>query len=325
MKASVFVTRRIPETGIDLLRRNFEVDVFSGEGAIDRETLLERVADCDALISLLSDRIDEEVLAAGKKLKIVANYAVGYNNIDVDAARRRNILVTNTPGVLTNATGEIAFALLIALTRNIIAADRFTREGKFIGWAPLLFLGDELKGKTIGILGMGRIGLDMAAKCRAFGMHIIYYNRKPVSREAESSVGAVYCSLEELLTQSDVISIHTPLTEETLHLIDSNSFKKMKSGVYLINTSRGEVVDEAALAASLKSGRVKGAGLDVYEHEPEIHPELLGQPNVVLLPHIGSATIETREKMSEMAARNVIAALAGKRPETLVPEMADQT
>ena len=325
MEASVFVTRRIPEIGIELLRRNFAVEVFSGDGAIGRNTLLKKVSGCDALISLLSDRIDEEVLAAGSRLKIVANYAVGYNNIDVAAAGQRNILVTNTPGVLTNATGEIAFALLITLTRKIIAADRFTREGKFSGWDPLLLLGDELKGKTMGILGMGRIGMDMAAKCRAFGMNIIYYNRKPVSKEIENSVDAIYCSLDQLLAQSDAISIHTPLTTDTFHLIDSNSFEKMKSGVYLINTSRGEVVDEAALAANLKSGKVKGAGLDVYEHEPAIHPALLDLPNVVLLPHIGSATVETRAKMSQMAARNVIAALTGERPENIVPELAIQT
>ncbi|MFH2067208.1 MAG: D-glycerate dehydrogenase [Pseudomonadota bacterium] len=323
MKKRVLITRLIPEIGIELLKERYDVDVFSGPQSMDRETLLQKIRAYDALVSLLSDRIDEQVLAAGKNLKIVANYAVGYNNIDIPAAKRRNILVTNTPGVLTNATGEIAFALLITLTRRIIAADQFTRDGKFIGWDPLLFLGDELKGKTAGILGMGRIGLDMAFKCRAFGMSVIYHNRKRVSVDMEQKVDACYVSFDQLLERSDIISIHTPLTKDTRHLLGEESFQKMKRGVYVVNTSRGEIVDEAVLVKYLKSGKVKGAGLDVYEFEPAIAKEFFTFSNVVLLPHIGSATIETRDKMSVMVAKNVISALEGEKPENLIPELSD--
>ncbi len=323
MKRKVFFTRRIPETGIKMLQGKYEVDVFPGPGNVDRDTLVRKIQDCDAVVTLLSDKIDEELLRKAANLKIIANYAVGYNNIDIHAARQHKVMVTNTPGVLTNATGEIAFALMIALTRRIVEADRFTRNGEFVGWDPLLFLGDELKGKTVGVLGMGRIGQDMACKCRAFGMRVIYHSRKPVSGEIEQKLDAVYCSFDQLLEQSDVISVHTPLTDKTHHLIGRESFRKMKNGVYLVNTSRGEVIDEAALVEHLKSGKVRGAGFDVYEYEPEITKELFLMPNVVLLPHIGSATIETRNKMSEMVARNVIAGLEGEKPENLIPEMAD--
>lgn len=323
MKKKVYFTRRIPETGIKMLQGKYEVEVFPGPGNAERDTLVRKIQGCDAVVTLLSDKIDEELLRKAANLKVIANYAVGYNNIDIHAARQHKILVTNTPGVLTNATGEIAFALMITLTRRIVEADRFTRNGEFIGWDPLLFLGDELKGKTVGILGMGRIGQDMAYKCQAFGMRVIYHSRKPVSGEIEQKLNAAYCSLDQLLEQSDVISVHTPLNNGTYHILGRESFRKMKNGVYLINTSRGEVIDEEALVEYLKSGKVKGAGLDVYEYEPKITKELFPLSNVVLLPHIGSATIETRNKMSELVAGNVIAGLEGERPENLIPEMAD--
>jgi len=259
---------------------------------------------------------------AGSKLKIIAIHAVGYNNIDIENARTRKIMVTNTPGVLTRATAEIAFALLITLTRRIIPADRFTREGKFRGWRPLLFLGDGLEGKTIGIIGMGRIGQDMASLCKAFGMNIVYHNRHRLADGIESNLDALYLTLEELFRTADMISVHTPLTDQTRHLINEAAFSQMKNGVYLINAARGEIVKESALVDALKSGKVKGAGLDVFEFEPDFSNELAAMENVVLLPHIGSATIETRNKMSEMAAENVIAALEGRRPPNLVPELA---
>jgi len=321
MKHKVYITRRIPEIGIDMLKRKFEVKIFFENRRVDKTLLIREIEDCSAMISLLSDKIDEEVLNAAKNIKVIANYAAGYNNIDIRAAKIRKVMVTNTPGVLTNATGEIAFAMLIALTRKIIEADRFTRRGKFIGWDPLLFLGDELKGKTIGIIGMGRIGRDMAFKCRAFGMNILYYNRKPVDADSEKELKAAYVGFEELIEKSDAISVHTPLTDETYHMLAEKAFSKMKKGVYIINTSRGEIVDERILVEALKSGKVKGAGLDVYEFEPEVTKDLLNMSNVVLLPHIGSATIETRNKMSEMVAENVIAALEGRIPENLVPEL----
>lgn len=318
MKKNVFITRQLPEIGINLLKERYDVKVASSEEIAD---LAANIGDFHALIPLLSEKIDERILKAGRSLKIVANYAVGYNNIDIEIAKKYNIMVTNTPGVLTNATGEIAFALLITLTRRIIEADRFTREGKFTGWEPLLMLGDELKGKTVGIIGMGRIGQDMAMKCRAFGMNIIYHSRKALDKETEESLCAAYRGFDDLLSESDVISLHTPLTIETFHLINNDAFEKMKSGVYLINTSRGEVVDESALVRALQSGKVKGAGLDVYEFEPEVSKDLISMGNVVLLPHIGSGTIETRTRMSEMVAKNVIAALEGEIPENLIPEM----
>ncbi len=321
MRPKVYITRRIPEIGIDMLKKKFEVKIYFENRRVDKALLIREIEDCNAMISLLSDKIDEDVFNAAGNLKIVANYAVGYNNIDIQAAKARKIMVTNTPGVLTNATGEIAFALLITLTRKIVEADRFVRRGKFIGWDPLLYLGDELNGKTLGIIGMGRIGRDMAFKCRAFGMNVIYYNREPVEEPVEKELQAAYVNFEELLENSDVISVHTPLTEETFHMLEEKAFNKMKNGVYIINTSRGEVIDEKVLVHALQSGKVKGAGFDVYEFEPEITKDLLTMNNVVLLPHIGSATIETRNKMSEMVAENIIAALEGRRPENLVPEL----
>ena len=317
----VYVTRQIPETGISLLKKQFDVTVYHEKKPVPPDILLKEAEDADAVLSLLSDKIDEKLFSMAKKLKIVANYAVGYNNIDIDAARKYNIPVTHTPGVLTNATSEIAFALMIALTRNILVSDQFTRDGKFVGWDPLLFLGDELRGKTIGLVGMGRIGRDMAEKCRAFGMNIIYHNRKPVAHELETGLNAEYKDFRSLLRLSDVISIHTPLTESTHHLFDKQSFNEMKEGVYIINTSRGEVIDEKALSQALVSGKVKGAGLDVYEFEPQITNELLSMKNVILLPHIGSATIETRDNMAVMAAENIISVLSGKKPLNLIPEL----
>lgn len=323
MKSKVYCTRKIPQIGIDMLKKHFDVQIHGGSNPVPREELLKRIVDYEALVCLLDDNIDKSLMDAGKKLKIIAIHAVGYNNIDIEYARIKKIMVTNTPGVLTRATAEIAFALLIALTRRIIPADRFMREGKFRGWQPLLFLGDGLKGKTIGIIGMGRIGQDMASLCRAFGMNIVYHNRNRLTDEIESNIDAHYLDLKELFHTSDMISVHTPLTDETQHLINEAAFSQMKEGVYLINAARGEIVKESALVDALKSGKVKGAGLDVYEFEPDFSNELVSMENVILLPHIGSATLETRNKMSEMAAQNVIASLEGRRPPNLVPELAD--
>lgn len=322
MTTSVYITRKIPEAGINLLQQRYAVSVYEENRPIDRHRLEKAVRRSDAVICLLSDTIDAELLDRAERLKIIANYAVGYNNIDVSAALARNIMVTHTPGVLTNATAELAFALIISLTRKIIPADRFTRAGRFVGWDPLLLLGDELWGKTLGVIGMGRIGRNLAAKCRAFGMSIIYYNRTPLDRETEKELSAGYRPLDELLANADVISVHTPLTEETRHLLDRRALAKTKPGAYIINTARGEIIDEAALAEALADGRLKGAGLDVYENEPAVNRGLFDLENVILLPHIGSATVRAREGMAVMAAQNVIAALEGDIPENLVPEMA---
>lgn len=315
----VLITRPVPEAGIALLREKFAVTV--SDPPMEPDRLRAVIPEYDALLSMLSDPIDAALLARAEKLKIVANYAVGYNNIDVASAKKHRIWVSHTPEVLTNATAEIAFALLICLTRRILEADRFTRNGRFKGWDPLLFLGDELCGRTLGIIGMGRIGRDMAAKCRAFGLEIVYYQRHPLSPEAEATLGARYLSLDALLAEADAISLHTPLSDATHHLINADAFSRMKDGVYLINTGRGPVVDEAALVAALRSGKVKGAGLDVYEFEPAISSELLAMPNLVLLPHIGSATRETREQMALLAALSIADGLAGTPPVNLIPEM----
>ena len=319
MSATVVVSQPIPKAGLRLLRERFSAVQVMEKG--DREGLKAALADADALLPLLTDPVDAELMDAGPKLRIIANCAVGYDNIDLEAAAKRGIPVTNTPGVLTRATAEIAFALLISLTRRIPEADRFLRAGKFTGWDPLLLLGDELAGRTIGVFGMGRIGRDFARKCRAFDMRMIYHNRNPVSREIEAELDARLVSFETLLAESHAVSIHAPLTEETRHRFDDDAFSHMREGAYLINTARGELVDEAALVRALQSGRLKGAGLDVYEFEPKVSPELLEMENVVLLPHIGSATEETRGAMASTAARNIIAVLDGKPPLNLAPEL----
>ncbi|MFP4308223.1 MAG: 2-hydroxyacid dehydrogenase [Desulfococcaceae bacterium] len=319
MSATVVVSQPIPQAGLQLLRERFSAVRVMEKG--DREGLKAALADADALLPLLTDPVNAELMDAGPKLQIIANCAVGYDNIDLEAAAKRGIPVTNTPGVLTRATAEIAFALLISMTRRILEADRFTRAGKFTGWDPLLLLGDELAGRTIGVFGMGRIGRDFAKKCRAFDMRVIYHNRNPVSRDIEAELDARLVSFQTLLAESDAVSIHAPLTEETRHRFDDDAFSHIPEGAYLINTARGELVDEAALVRALQSGRLKGAGLDVYEFEPKVSPELLEMENVVLLPHIGSATEETRGAMASTAARNIIAVLDGKPPLNLVPEL----
>lgn len=314
----VFVTYKIPDAGINLLRKYFDVEVYEGEKFLTKEEMMNRIKDVDAVITQLRDPVDKEFIDAGKKLKIIANYAVGYNNIDVDYAKKKGIYVTNTPGVLTEATADIAWALLLAVARKIIPADKFTRDGKFEGWKPQLFLGYEIYGKTLGIIGMGRIGKAVARRAIGFGMKILYHNRKRV--EDDYKYNAKYVDLETLLKESDYISIHTPLTKETYHLLNKERLSLLKPNAIIINTARGPVVDEKALYELLKDGKIAGAGFDVYENEPEITKGLERLDNVVLLPHIGSATYETREKMSLMVAENVIDALNGKKPKNLVWE-----
>jgi len=316
----VFVTYAIPEKGIKLLKEKFDVDVYTGEEFLPKAKMMERAKDADAIVTQLRDPIDREFITSLQKAKIIANYAVGYNNIDVQAASERRIYVTNTPGVLTEATADIAFALILAVARRLVESDRFVREGKFIGWKPKLFLGYDLYGKTLGIVGMGRIGQAVARRAVGFGMKIVYYNRKRLPEEIEKEYNAQYVDLDTLIQISDYISIHTPLTNETYHLINAERIAKMKENAILINTARGPVVDEKALYEALRERRIAGAGFDVYENEPQLTPGLENLDNVVLLPHIGSATYETRDKMSEMVAINVIQALEGKTPQNLVPE-----
>ncbi|MHC5037845.1 MAG: 2-hydroxyacid dehydrogenase [Planctomycetota bacterium] len=318
----IFVTRKIPGQAIPLLEQSgFAVEVHEGEFGPSRDLFLEKAASCIGLLTLLTDRVDDALFDRAPKLKVVSNYAVGYDNIDVPEATRRGILVTHTPGVLTDATAEIAIALLFAAARRIPEGDRFVRSGAFTGWSPSLFQGIDIHGKTLGIVGMGRIGTAVGYRARALGMEILYTDPKG-DTEFERETDARRVPLEALLGESDFVSLHVPLTAETKGLIGREALARMKAGAILINTARGPVVDEKALAESLLSGHLRGAGLDVYEREPDVEPSLLAQENVVLLPHVGSATVETRDAMGRLAAENLLAALAGRKPKhPLNPEV----
>ncbi len=318
----VYVTRQIPEAAIAGLREQFDVTVNPHDRVLTREELLAGVSGMDAVLCLLTDTIDAEVFeAAGPKCRIFADYAVGYNNIDIAEATKRGIIVTNTPDVLNDATADLAWALLFAVSRKIVESDRFARAGKFKGWGPMLFLGRDITGRKLGIIGAGRIGFNFARKAKGFDMEIIYTGRKP-NAEMEKQLGARFVDKDTLLKEADFISIHVPLTPETRHYISERELKLMKNTAVLINTSRGPVVDEKALARALKSGEIWGAGLDVFENEPDIEPELKELDNVVIVPHIASATIETRTNMGLIAARNIIQVLNGDMPETCVnPEV----
>lgn len=316
----VLVTRQIPPEGMEILKVKCEKITLNTENrSWSKSELIKNLEGNDAVLCLLTDKIDKEVLIAAKQVGIkgFANMAVGYDNIDVDTATQLGIMITNTPGVLTETTAELTWALIFAVARRIVEADRFTRAGKFKGWEPLLFLGQDISHKTLGLIGTGRIGSAVAYMSRGFNMRILYYDvvRRP---ELETELNAKQTSLTELLSAADIISIHTPLTRETYHLIGAAEIKLMKPTAILINTSRGPVIDEGALALALKNRQIAGAGLDVYENEPQIHPDLLDLDNVVLLPHIGSASVATRGKMARMAAENLLAILEGKRPPNLV-------
>jgi len=318
----VFVTRKIPDEGLNLLRMDGEIDldIWEKDCVISRKELLRRVEGIDALLPLLTDEINGEVMdAAGPQLKIISNYAVGYNNIDIKAATERNILVTNTPGVLTETVAEHAIALLLAIARRIPESDRFTRAGRYKGWAPMLLLGAELKGKTLGVVGLGRIGSRVAEiAARGFGMEIVYHDIRRNAR-FEKRLKAKFCKdLPDLLRKADFVSLHVPLLPTTRHLIGEKELKTMKPGSYLINTSRGPVVDEKALVKALRGGWIKGAALDVFEDEPKLASGLARLENVVLTPHTASATVETRGAMARLAAQAILDVFAGKKPQNLV-------
>jgi len=318
MPFNVFVTRRVPEAGLDILREACDtVDVNPDDRVLSKEELLAGVTGRDGVLCLLTDAIDAEVLDSAAGAKVFANYAVGYNNIDVEAATARGVAVTNTPGVLTDATSDLAWALLFSTARCIVQADRYTREGRFTGWSPMLFLGADITDRTLGIIGAGRIGTAVALKSVGFRMRVLYAD--PATNETlEQEVGAQRVPLETLLAESDFVSVHVPLMPETTHLIGADELKRMKPSAVLVNTSRGPVVDEAALVEALKAGAIAGAGLDVYEDEPTLAPGLADLPTVTIPPHIGSATIETRTKMATMAASNLVAALRGEVPPNCV-------
>jgi len=324
MKPKVFVARLIPEAGLDLLKPKCDLDVWQDELPPSREALLKHVKDCQGLLSLLTDKVDAELLDAAPDLKVVSNYAVGYDNIDVAACTARKIVVCNTPGVLSETTADLAWALLMAAARRISEGADYVRAGKWRTWGPRLLLGWDVHHATLGIIGLGRIGFEVAKRARGFDMRVLYYNRsrKP---ELEAELGLEYVPLETLLKESDFVSLHTPLTPETHHLIGAKEFELMKPTAVLINTARGPIVDSKALYQALKSGQIGYAALDVTDPEPiPADDPLLSLPNCLVVPHIGSASHATRNRMAVMAAENLLAALEGERPEHVVnPEVFD--
>ena len=319
-KPKVFVTQNIPQAGLDLLMMECDVFVNKEDRVLSKGEIIERLKGMDGMVCLLTDAIDGEIMDAEPNLKVISNYAVGFDNIDVEAATERGIPVTNTPGVLTETTADFAWALLMAIARRVVEADKFTREGKFKGWRPQLLLGSDVYGKTIGIVGMGRIGQAMARRARGFGMNILYYDEYRPDPAVEKELGATYVPFDELLQKADYVSIHVPLMESTHHLIGERELKLMKKTAYLINSARGPIVDEKALVKALQEKEIAGAGLDVFEDEPELAPGLAELDNVVIAPHIASATIETRSKMATEAAEGCLSVLKGERPVNLVNE-----
>jgi len=320
---SVYVTRRIPDEGLALLREHCDaVEVHAGEGPPSRRDLLTGVKGRDGLLCLLSDRIDAEVFdTAGPQLRAVANYAVGYDNIDVAEATRRRIPVSNTPGVLTETTGDLAWALMFAAARRVVEGDRMVRSGGWGGWGPMQLLGVDVWGSTLGVVGGGRIGAAVARRAAGFRMEVLYCDPRPCP-ELEAECGARRLPLDELLGEADFVSLHVPLTDETRHMIGARELRLMKRTAVLVNTSRGPVIDEAALADALRDGRIFAAGLDVYEREPALAPGLADLGNVVLLPHLGSATGRTRGRMARMAAGGLLAMLRSECPPNCVnPEV----
>lgn len=310
----IVVTGRIPDAGLELLRDAGDVWAWDDDEPIPAAVRDEQLVDADAAVTLLTDRVDDAFLDAAPSIRVVANVAVGYNNIDVDACRRRGVTVTNTPGVLTDATADLAIALVLMATRRLGEGERLVRSGEPWQWGMFMMLGRSIDGRRLGLVGMGAIGQAVARRASAFGMEVVYHNRSRVDAALERSLGVSYLPLEELLASSDVVSLHCPYTSETHHLIDAAALERMADDAVLVNTARGPVVDEAALVTALRSGTIAAAGLDVYEDEPAVHPGLLELDNVVLLPHLGSATVETRDAMAELAARNVAAVLAGRAP-----------
>lgn len=308
----VFITRELPEIAFDLLRQNkITFDYYKKEQPIPRKVLLQKVKSCEALISLLTEKIDKEVIDQMMRCKIIANYAVGYNNIDIEYAKKKKIIVTNTPDVLTESTADLTMALVLACARRIIEGDNLLRKKKFKGWEPKLLLGAELKNKTFGILGAGRIGGAVAVRAKSFGTNIIYYDSKK-NITLEKTTGAKKVSLNNLLLISDILSVHLPLNTKTFHFLDQKKLSQVKRNSILINTARGEIIDEKALIRLLKKNSSLVVGLDVFENEPNINGELLKFSNVLVLPHLGSATREARNGMTELAAKNVINVLKGK-------------
>jgi len=315
----VLVTRRVPQEALDRIAASCDMTLYDGEGAMPRDQLLTEVAGKAGAITLLTDRVDEEFLdVAGSELNIVANYAVGFDNIDVEACTRHGVLACNTPEVLTETTADTAFALMMAASRRVAEGDRFIRSGTPWIWGPLMLLGQDVHHATLGIVGFGRIGQALARRARGFAMQVLYHDMYRPPAEVEQELGAEYRELEDLLRESDFVSLHTNLTPQTRHLINADRLAMMKPTAVLVNTSRGPVIDEQALARALKQGQIFAAGLDVFEHEPDVHPGLLVCDNAVLIPHLGSATVKTRLAMANLAVDNLLAALDARRPPALL-------
>ncbi|MGB8953427.1 MAG: D-glycerate dehydrogenase [Candidatus Aminicenantales bacterium] len=318
MKPKVLITHTLLPEALAYLKAHVNYEIASEQRIPPKEILLQKIKETEGLLSLLTVKIDKEIIKAAPRLRIIANCAVGYDNIDLAFAREKGILVTNTPGVLTEATADLTWALILATARKIPQADTFTKEKKFKGWELDLFLGREITGKRLGIIGMGRIGRAVALRACAFRMEIVYTDRRKLSTDEEKKYRASFLPLDGLLASSDIITVHASLTLETHHLISREKIRLMKKEAILVNVARGPIVDERALVEALEKGRIWGAGLDVYEREPEIESRLFKCGNVILLPHIGSATYETRLRMAMTAARNLVQGLRGEKPENLV-------
>jgi glyoxylate reductase len=315
----VLVTRRVPAPVLERLSARCRPDLWEGDGVMPRAELLDRVAGKAGMMAMLTDRVDGELLdRAGPSLRVVANFAVGYDNLDLDACTARGVLATNTPDVVTEATADLTWALLLAAARRVAEGDRFMRSRRPWIWGPEFFLGREVNGKTLGVVGLGRIGRAVARRAAGFGMAVLYHAGHRLATDQETALGVAWRELDELLAEADFVTIHTGLTPATRHLVGEAELRRMKPSAVLVNTARGPIVDEAALARALRDGVIGAAGLDVFEREPEVHPDLLGLDNVTLLPHLGTATIETRVAMGTMAAENLLAALDGRRPPNLL-------
>src|SRR6266536_493016 len=317
-KPSILISRLLPEEALAQARSRAAVDVHEADKPLERSELLARLRGRQGLVCLITDTIDVPLLDACPGLKVVSNVAVGFNNIDVAAATKRGVVVTNTPDVLTETTADFAWTLLMATARRLVEADRYVRDGKFTQWESMVLLGGDVHDKTLGIIGFGRIGRAMARRALGFNMRVLYQDAVAADPATERELGATRTDTATLLRDSDFVSIHTPLLPDTRHLINAQSLRTMKKTAYLVNASRGPVVDEAALVQALKEGWIAGAGLDVFENEPQLHPELIGLHNVVLAPHIASASHETRLKMATLAVQNCLAVLEGKTPPTPV-------
>jgi glyoxylate reductase len=315
---SVLISRLLPEPAVALARSRASVDAYDQDAPMPRGELLKRLADRQGLICVISETIDQALLDACPKLRVVSNVAVGYNNVDVTACTRRGVVVTNTPDVLTDTTADFAWTLLMTTARRLVEADRYVREGRFKRWEYMLQLGGDVHGKTLGVVGFGRIGRAMARRALGFGMRVLYQDAVAADAATERELNATRVDLPTLLRDADFVSLHTPLTPETRHLMNRDTLRAMKKTAYLINAARGPVVDEAALVEALREGWIAGAGLDVFEEEPRVHPGLIGLTNVVLAPHIGSGSLETRLKMATLAVENCLAVLDGRTPPTPV-------